>query len=386
VSRKVVIVFGRFNPPTTGHERLFHYAANLAVKTRSDFIVFPTQGTGKNDPLPPKIKGYFLRRLFPDLIFSNNAKIRTIVECLTMLARRYRDVTLVVGSDRAHEFAALKKYVTKGEAPVEQPMPPSREDDDDDKAETKPTPEVEELPRRLLHAFRIVAMPGRRDAKADGVKATSASKQRGFAAAGDYASFRKGVPTTNERLAEHLFKSVRHYMGLRESKGPAFLLFGTSPKAALPLREAFTHVEKSRWRDVTGKSFADIKALYLMAESKGYAVKLYTRDLGLMTESVVRHKSTLGRLKEAFARDIVDVQHRNDVDAAFEVCAHARAIMEAAPAKPKVATEKDKLKMQHGRELLLTKQRQGQELLAAQQRELTKKTQEASSKIASKAH
>lgn len=345
---RIVFIWGRFNPPTTGHARLFQFAGELASRQKADLVIFPSMGTGPKDPLPPLVKIHYLRKLFPGVKVNGNTKVRTIVDCLEMISRKYREATLVVGSDRASDFGRLQKY----------------------------------YPGLTLD---VVAMPGGRTAQ-DTVEGMSASKQRAAAVAGDYESFRKGVPTTNDSLAEQLYTSVRHYMGIKESKGTAFLLYGTSPKAVAPLVEAFSTlpIGKKMWRDVTGKAFADIKRLHTMAESKGYKVVIYTRDLPVLTESVIRHKTTLGLLKEAYARDIIDVQSRGDVYAAGDVALHAKNLLEAEGAKPKAPSEVDRLRIQQQRETLLTKQRQEQELLAAKQRELNKKAREASSKLANK--
>ncbi len=321
-------------------------------------MVFPTlTENNTTDPLPFFIKVGYLRALWPNITFNGNQKIRTIVDALRMISRKYREATLVVGSDRANDFERLRQYI----------VPKRRKQSD-----------------IALSRFTVAVVKGLRDPDGEDVEGMSASKMRRFATTGDYGSFREGVPTTNDGLAERLYTSVRRYMGIKESKGRAFLLYGVSPKAVRPLREAFADVNPKMWRDVTGKTFGDIKKLYQMAESKGYDVTIYTRDSTLMTESVIRHKSTLGLLKESFARDIVDVQFSDEVNAAHAVGHHAKRLLEAAVTKPKPPSETDKLRIQQQRELLLTKQRQGNELLAAKQRELTKNTQEASRKIVSK--
>lgn len=360
MSKRIVIAFGRFNPPTTGHKALLDYGQELAKKERADFVVFPTLTEDKaTDPLPFFVKLSYLRALWPTVTFNGNQKIRTIVDALRMISRRYREATLVVGSDRANDFERLRKYI----------VPKRRRATD-----------------IALTRFTVAAVKGLRDADSDDVEGMSASKMRRYAIENDFASFREGVPTTNDRLAERLFTSVRRYMGIKESKGRAFLLYGTSPVAVAPLREAFVNIDRKLWRDVTGKTFSEIRRLYQMAEAKGYVVTIYTRDLPLMTESVVKHKSTLGLLKESFARDLVDIQHVNPIEAAHWTGHHLHRLIDEATVvkKPKPPSEVDKLRLSQQRELLLTKQRQGQELLAAKQRELTKKTQDASRKIANK--
>ena len=61
---EITFAFGRFNPPTTGHEKLFE-----AVKKASRggvYRIYPTHTQDKkNNPLDFKTKVKFLRKMFP---------------------------------------------------------------------------------------------------------------------------------------------------------------------------------------------------------------------------------------------------------------------------------------------------------------------------------
>ena len=62
-----------------------------------------------------------------------------------------------------------------------------------------------------------VLSAGDRDPDSEGTEGMSASKQRKAAAEGDYASFRKGVPTSmNEKQAKQLYNTLRTAMGIKE--------------------------------------------------------------------------------------------------------------------------------------------------------------------------
>ena len=62
-----------------------------------------------------------------------------------------------------------------------------------------------------------VLSAGDRDPDSEGTEGMSASKQRKAAAEGDYASFRKGVPTSmNEKQAKELYNTLRGAMGIKE--------------------------------------------------------------------------------------------------------------------------------------------------------------------------
>ena len=51
----VVFGFGRFNPPTTGHEKLIEKVASVAKG--NPFFIYPSHTTGPKDPLPPCQEG-----------------------------------------------------------------------------------------------------------------------------------------------------------------------------------------------------------------------------------------------------------------------------------------------------------------------------------------
>ena len=84
-SESVVVVFGRFNPPTIGHEKLLKSAKSESERTKSDFRVYPsrTQDAKKN-PLQPGTKIEYMQKMFPD--YADNIKVdanaKTIIDVL----------------------------------------------------------------------------------------------------------------------------------------------------------------------------------------------------------------------------------------------------------------------------------------------------------------
>ena len=62
-SETIVFTFGRFNPPTTGHEKLIKKVASVAGS--KDFRVYPSHTTNpKKDPLPQSLKIAYMRKMF----------------------------------------------------------------------------------------------------------------------------------------------------------------------------------------------------------------------------------------------------------------------------------------------------------------------------------
>ena len=63
VEKKVVFTFGRFNPPTTGHEKLIDKVKSVAGS--DEYRIYPSQSQNQNkDPLPYAKKVAYMRRCF----------------------------------------------------------------------------------------------------------------------------------------------------------------------------------------------------------------------------------------------------------------------------------------------------------------------------------
>ena len=188
----LTIVFGRFNPPTIGHEKLLK-AANKAA-TGGTLKIYPsrTQDPKKN-PLDPSTKISFMRKMFPDYAeqIINDPDMRTIFDVLVNADKDgYGNVNIVVGSDRQSEFENLaQKY--NGD----------------------------------LYKFDLIRVisAGMRDADAEGAEGMSASKMRKAVMDDDIAAFRRGTPKSlDDGDTQTLFDAVRQGMAPSE----AFAKFG----------------------------------------------------------------------------------------------------------------------------------------------------------------
>ena len=105
----LTIAFGRFNPPTIGHEKLLNQVA--ASADDEDYIIVPSrsQDTKKN-PLDPESKVDTMKSMFPNHSdkIVNDPGSRTIFDVLKKAhSDGYAGVRLVVGGDRQKEFDKL---------------------------------------------------------------------------------------------------------------------------------------------------------------------------------------------------------------------------------------------------------------------------------------
>ena len=113
VGDTLTVAFGRFNPPTVGHEKLLKAAQKASLG--GDLKIYPsrTQDSKKN-PLDPDMKISYMRKMFPefDENIINDSEMRSIFNVLTTADEvGYKNVNIVVGSDRQAEFENLaQKY------------------------------------------------------------------------------------------------------------------------------------------------------------------------------------------------------------------------------------------------------------------------------------
>ena len=204
--KQLTVGFGRFNPPTIGHEKLMNSISKTAGKG-GEYKIYPSrsQDSTKN-PLNPTDKVEYMRKAFPDHANSivDDDKTKTIFDVLkSAYGKGYSTVNVVVGSDRVKEFENLaNKY--NGQ---------------------------------LYNFDKInIVSAGERSADAKGVEGMSASKLRKAAMDGDFKTFRSGISKAlDDKSAKNLFNTVQKSMKKVKSEAWEF-----APKLAFEgLRENY---------------------------------------------------------------------------------------------------------------------------------------------------
>lgn len=107
----VVVVVGRFNPPSKNHESLLRAGFSQANRLGYEFRVYPSRiQDSLTNPLNPSSKIEYMSMLYPkysDYIVDNEES-KTIFDILDSLyGDGYSDVTVVVGQERLGEFQSL---------------------------------------------------------------------------------------------------------------------------------------------------------------------------------------------------------------------------------------------------------------------------------------
>jgi len=182
--KSVAFAFGRFNPPTIGHEKLINKVKSLPT---NDYKIYLSRSNDpKKNPLSPRDKLSIMKKMFPS--HARNIEINQtnmVLDIATLLYKKgYSDVTMVAGSDRVREFETiLKKYNGISS-------------------------------RHGMYDFESIKVvsAGERDPDAEGASGMSASKMRAAAAKGDLNNFKKGLPSGVD--ADSIMKQVRKGMNL----------------------------------------------------------------------------------------------------------------------------------------------------------------------------
>ena len=161
-----VFAFGRFNPPTIGHQKLIQSVIDTAQKANGKAYLFLShKQNAKTDPLTFDEKQKYIQQFYPTLAVGD-AGANTIIKALQKIQSEGRTkIIMVAGSDRVEEFQKLlNQYNGK----------PDKAGND-------------------LYKFDSIAVvnAGQRDPDAEGVSGASASKARELAMKGQEHEFSK---------------------------------------------------------------------------------------------------------------------------------------------------------------------------------------------------
>ena len=208
----LTLAFGRFNPPTVGHQKLMDKVASSSDD--NDYIIIPSRSEDKKkNPLGIDRKAAIMRQLYPDHAekIVNDAGNRTIFDVMRKAHNDgYANVRVVGGGDRVKEYEKLiNKY----------------------NGSTYQFDNIE------------VVNAGNRDPDSDDTDGMSASKMRKAAKENDFAKFKKGMPKSmgNEVLLA-IFTELQDAMGVVPKEPAISENWEIAPKLhLLELREEYVN-------------------------------------------------------------------------------------------------------------------------------------------------
>jgi len=187
-NKSVVFSFGRFQPPTIGHKLLVDKVISLAKQHKADHVIYASRTQDKkSNPLDVNTKVKYLRKMFPKVNFeAANDNVRTFIEALKSLHKNgYKHVYMVAGSDRLADYQRLFDKYNGGE----------------------------DFDFQTLKAVSA----GERDPDAEGASGMSGTKMRQAALDNDFASFRRGIPSTlSDADAKKMMREIKRIRTIKE--------------------------------------------------------------------------------------------------------------------------------------------------------------------------
>ena len=309
VKKSVAFAFGRFNPPTIGHEKLIN---KVKSQPTNDYKIFLSRSEDpKKNPLSPRDKLTIMKKLFPSHARSIQINpTNMVLDLATDLHNKgYTDVTMVAGSDRVREFETILKKYNGVKS------------------------------RHGLYDFKSIKVvsAGERDPDAEGATGMSASKMRDAASKGDIDNFKKGLPRNADAVS--IMKQVRKGMRLSASFG-GMSAVGTGARPIASLNE----FEQNQIRDLYIREMIfniGDKVKYVKEDIDGKIVRRSTNYIVVEDNNNNLHKAWIWDcIPEASDREVEMREHNLNVDYGFEAVSEVKEDMDAQPQDKDVKKKK----------------------------------------------
>ena len=184
--KTAVFTFGRFNPPTIGHQKLLEKLDDLATELDADKYIFVSFSKDKKkNPLGHYDKVYYMKQMFPIEMAGYEepgTEVRTPLDAALHL-KDYENIVVLAGSDRVENFTNLFNRYNGREM------------------------------KSGTYDFNTITVvsAGKRDPDATGVSGMSGTKLREAVKNKDFEEFKKGIPPeyNGEVLFEDLMKELK---------------------------------------------------------------------------------------------------------------------------------------------------------------------------------
>jgi len=212
-----VFAFGRFNPPTVGHEKLIQKVHEVAKDHDGEAHVVASHSENTHrDPLPQDKKLEYLKKVAPSSVkVSGSSRDEP---SLLHVARRlhnagHKHLVMVAGSDRVPEYEKLlNKYNGHPE-------------------------------HYNFKSIKVVSA-GQRDPDSEGVEGMSGTKMRQLARGGNHKEFKTGLP---KALHPHAKEIATHIKGISEELVvEAVLDIAARRKRAMALKRRQPVIQRQR--------------------------------------------------------------------------------------------------------------------------------------------
>jgi hypothetical protein len=316
--KTAVYTFGRFNPPTIGHEKLLRVVQTTSSNEGGDYFIYTSHSQdSKKNPLTHKQTIHFLKLIFPKYRpYIEDSLAKTALDAASEIHDKggYTKLMMVVGSDRVRDFSSLL----------------NRYNDKKSKHGYYNFDSIE------------VISAGERDPDAEGADGMSASKMRQAVVDGDYDSFKMGVPSgTSDSICMNLYNAVAKGMRLKlkedlglddldELLNPAQLRKLSLRMKIQAKKPGFIKKRQIAMKKAAGKDAIDKRSrkAAVQAVVKKFFPKLQSKDKSELSYSergqiskLVQKKSTvIGKIAKKLVKDKrkQDVERRKSMSASNE--------------------------------------------------------------------
>jgi len=306
--KTAVYTFGRFNPPTIGHEKLLRVVQTTSTKEGGDYFIYTSHSQdSKKNPLTHKQTINFLKLIFPKhRPYIEDSLAKTALDAASEIHDKggYTKLVMVVGSDRVSDFKSLlNRYNDK----------------------------------KSKHGYYYfesidVISAGERDPDADGADGMSASKMRQAVVDSDYDIFKMGVPSgTSDSICLNLYNAVAKGLRLKlkedlglddldELLNPAQLRKLSLRMKVQAKKPGFIKKRQMAMKKAAGKDVIDkrsrkaavqavVKKFFPKLQSKSKSELSYS-ERGQISKLVQKKSAVIGKI----AKKLVNVKRKQDVE------------------------------------------------------------------------
>lgn len=193
--KTAVFSYGRHNPPTIGHEKLFEKTISEAKKRGSVPYIYTSHSQdNKRNPLTAEHKIELIKHAYPEAhVASSNKEMPSMLHIAKHLHELgHKHLVMVAGSDRTEDYKKkLAQYNGTHEG--------------------------------ALYNFKSIKVvsAGQRDPDAEGAAGMSGTKLRAHAVAGNSKLFKSGLLSKlSDEHKEKVYSAVRQSLGVKEVFDP----------------------------------------------------------------------------------------------------------------------------------------------------------------------
>jgi hypothetical protein len=185
--KTAVMAFGRFNPPTVGHEKLIQKVKEVSDEHGASGHVFASHTELKSkDPLPQAAKIGYLNQISHGTQIHGSSKAEpTFLHAAAKLYKQgHKHLVMIAGSDRINDYKSKLEQYNDG----------------------KDYPHG----KYKFKSIQVVSS-GERDPDAEGVEGMSGTKMRNLARTNKVKQFEKGLPVALQDKSKEIFRGISDY-------------------------------------------------------------------------------------------------------------------------------------------------------------------------------